>query len=137
MSTFDQFDRELASPPPPTLVSDTEAHAKLKRNLSIALDRHKEIMDFELPDIPAGDKRLALEAANMTVKAALATDKTALKARQDNTIARVLLRLLFYRKLRGREMGPDDLKRLQTAPRVELEAALGPRALAEYDQLEW
>lgn len=94
-------------------------------------------MDFELPDIPTGDKRLALEAANMTVKAALATDKTALKARQDNTIARVLLRMLFYKKLRGRELGLEDLRQLKTAPRAELEAALGPRALQDYDQLEW
>jgi hypothetical protein len=119
--------------PDPTSVSE-EAHAKLRRNLDVALDRHH---DFMIADqVTAGDKRLALEAANTTVKAALTTDRTALKAKSEKTIARVLLRLLFVRKSRGLELSPEDAKMLKSAPRAEIEAALFPRQLAEYDRME-
>ena len=108
--------------PDPALVSE-EAHAKLKRNLDLALDRHHDFMTAE--QVTAGDKRLALESANITVKAALTTDRTALKAQSDNVIERVFLRMLFYKKVYGRDMTAEDLNRLKTTPRAELEAALG------------
>jgi hypothetical protein len=134
LNEFDQFEKGLETRPP--LTSDAEAHTKLKRNLAVALDVHNEIMTFRL-DAPPADKRLALEAANATVKAALATDRAALKARQDNALERVFLRLLYYRKVMGKELKPQDVKQLQTAPRKELEAALGQRELETYDHMEW
>ena len=87
--------------------------------------------------VTAGDKRLALEAANITVKAALTTDRTALKARADNTLERVLLRAIVVRRYHGRDVPPERVKQLKATPRAELEAALGPRWLAEYDRMEW
>jgi len=119
--------------PDPTLVS-AEAHAKLKRNLGVALDRHHDFMTAD--QVTAGDKRLALEAANNTVKAALATDRTALKAKSEKTIERVLLRLLVIRKMRGFDLTDDDVRMLRSTPRPELEAALGPQLLATYDRME-
>jgi hypothetical protein len=121
--------------PDPALVSE-EAHAKLKRNLSIALDVHKAAMEATLPNIEIGNKRLMVEAANMTVKAALTTDKTSLKARSEKTIERVLLRLLVIRILHGCENRPEDEKKLRSTPRPELEAALGPKLLATYDKMD-
>ena len=59
-------------PPAPTLATEGDAHNKLQRNVDLALDVHHKFMTTE-PET-AGDKRLALEAANMSVKAALATD---------------------------------------------------------------
>ena len=132
------FDEVLYTAPKPApespLVSDTELHAKLKRNLDLALDQHHNFMTAE--QVTAGDKRLALEAANITVKAALTTDRTALKAKSERTIERVLLRLLVIRILHGRENRPEDEKKLRSTPRPELEAALGPKLLATYDKME-
>jgi hypothetical protein len=122
------------SEPAPT--TGEEAQAKLKRNLSLALEVHKDAMTGQLVG-EGGDKRLALEAANTTVKAALTTDRTALKARADNTIERVLLRLIVVRKYHGRENAPELVKKLHATPRAELEAALGQRWLKEYDRMEW
>ena len=135
MSSWDQYEQELPSAPTPILTSETEAHAKLKRNLAKALDRHNELLD--LPLETAGDKRIVHDAATATIKAALATDKTALKARQDNTMARVLLRLLFYRRYRGLPLSDEHLAQLRNAPRKDLEAAMSARELAMYDRLEW
>ena len=135
------FDEVLYPAPKPApespLVSDSEAHAKLKRNLDMALDVHKQAMSATLPDIPGGDKRLMVESANTTVKAALATDRTALKARSDNILERVLLRVIVVRKYHGREVAPKDVERLRATPRAELEAALGQRWLKEYDRMEF
>ena len=136
MSDFDQFDRVLPESRGTLTSEGSEAHVKLKRNLAVALDVHHDAMTLDLPNVGVGDKRLMVEAANMTVKAALTTDRTALKARSDKTIERVLLRLLFLRKMRGFDLTDDDVKMLRSAPRAELEAALGPK-LADYDKLEW
>ena len=86
-------------PPAPTLASEGDAHNKLQRNVQLALEVHHKLMSAEPEN--AGDKRLALEAANMSVKAALATDRTALKARQENTMELFMLRVLFSRKRLG------------------------------------
>jgi hypothetical protein len=141
MNDYDLFDKALPPrppPPPPTLASEGEAHQKLKRNLDLALDVHNQAMRAELPpDLPAGEKRLMVETAHVTVKAALATDRTALRARQENTLEIVMLRILFARKQRGYPIKPEDEERLRTAPRAKLEIALMPREVAEYDQLEW
>ena len=119
-------------PEPPRAVA-SEAHAKLKRNLDLALDVHKQAMQFELPETDAGSKRLAVESATATVKAALTTDKTALKARSDNnSFKRVLLKLLFLKVQRGDALPPDRLKLLTSASREEIEAALGP-LIRDYD----
>jgi hypothetical protein len=113
------------------------ANAKLKRNLNLALERHKDIMSLDIgPESPVGEKRLVLEAATATVKAALTTDRTALKARSNNTLERVFLRLLFIKLQMGRAVKPEDVTKLKTAPRKELEEALGP-LLADYDRMEW
>ena len=119
--------------PDPALVSE-EAHVKLRRNLDLALDRHNDFMTAD--QVTAGDKRLALEAANTTIKAALTADRTALKAKSEKTIERVLLRLLVIRIFaRAREQA-GGWKKLRSTPRAELEAALGPRWLSEYDRME-
>jgi hypothetical protein len=122
--------------PDPTLVSE-EAHAKLKRNLTKALDRHDALMDLPIdgPAATAGDKRIVLEAANATVKAALTTDRAALKAKSDNILYRVLLRAIFIRLESGRSNTPDRLNMLRTASRTDLEAALGKK-IADYDRME-
>ena len=133
---FDLLDERVASPPPPILTS-SEAHAKLKRNLDMALDVHQQAMSATLPDVPVGEKRLMVESAHATVKAALATDKTALRARSDNTLERILIRCLFYARRFGRTLSEADRERIRCAPRKDLEAALSPRELAEYDQTEW
>lgn len=136
MNDYERLKEELASPPPkPVLTSDGDAHNKLQRNVQVALDIHHQLMLAE-PET-AGDKRLALEAANMSVKAALATDRTALKARQENTIEIVMLRVLFARISRGMWVKPEDAEKLRTAPRAKLEIALGARSLAEFDELKW
>jgi len=142
MSDSDPFDGELTPPPSGSAMGLTspgdEAHVKLKRNLSLALDRQHEFLGAPVtPEMPVSEKRMVLEAAGATVKAALATDRTALKARQDNTLELVMLRVLFHRKRLGYELEDKYLERLKTAPRAQLEIALGPRQMMQYDQLEW
>jgi hypothetical protein len=121
---------------PPRVIA-VEAHTKLARNLDLALDVHQQAMSASLPDVPQGDKRLMVESAHATVKAALATDRTALRARQENTLEIVLLRVLFARIKRGMWVKPEDAEKLRTAPRAKLETALGARQMIEYDTLEW
>jgi hypothetical protein len=118
--------------PDPTL--SEEAHAKLKRNLDVALDRHHDFMTAD--QVTASDRRLALESANMTVKAALTTDRTALKAKSEKTIERALLRLLVIRILHGLQNPRELIEKLRSTPRPELEAALGPKLLATYDKMD-
>jgi len=130
---------ELFEGPPP-LTTATEAHEKLKRNLDQALDWHSAAMAGELPDLPAGDKRLGQESANMTVKAALTTDRTALKARSEGIAERLALRTLFHRKRLGRELSPAEEAELRSTPRKKMEAAMGdgpgaPRLMAEFDKM--
>lgn len=132
MKNFDLFDRKLTTPEP---IVEGEAHVKLKRNLDLALDRHKEIMADELQGVPHQTQRLIADVATATVKAALATDKTALKARQDNALERVFLRVLFHRKRRGDILDHEETERLRTATRIDLEASLDARQLAEYDRM--
>jgi hypothetical protein len=129
---FGHIRHSTPKPEPDPTVSE-EAHVKLRRNLDLALNRHHDFMTAD--QVTAGDKRLALEAANTTVKAALTSDRTALKARNEKTIERVLLRLLFLRRQRGYALSAEDEKMLKTAPRAELEAALGSK-LKEYDEME-
>ena len=143
-SPFDIFDEEPPAAPLPadepelTRAVAAEAHAKLKRNLDLALERHEEILSQPLAEeTDVRNKRLVAEVATATVKAALATDRTALKARQENTIEIVMLRVLFQRYLRAMEIKPEDKEKLRTAPRAKLEIALGARGLAEYDELKW
>ena len=131
VSDYDQFD-SLAPASKATLAFEGEPHAKLKRNLNLALDKHEELMSM-VPE-SVGDRRIILDAATATVKAALTTDRTALKARSEKTIERVLLRLVFLRKIGGYAVGAEDEKMLKTAPRAELEAALGPR-IADFDRM--
>jgi hypothetical protein len=57
----------------------TTPAAKLQRNLLLALDRLEEIMTGNAHR-NVRDKRLALEAATATIKAAIAADKNVLKA---------------------------------------------------------
>ena len=84
-----------------------EAHAKLKRNLDLALQRHEERLSQPLAEeTDLRNKRLVAEVANTTVEAALATDRNALKARQQNTIEIVMLRVLFARIRRGMASSP-------------------------------
>jgi hypothetical protein len=143
-SPFDIFD---AGPPAAPLPADQpeppravagEAHAKLKRNLDLALERHEEILSQPIrEETDVRNKRLVAEVATATVKAALTTDRTALKARQDKTLEILFLRVLFVAKSMGKELSARDLEKLKTAPRAELEAALSPRFLAEYDRMEF
>lgn len=137
MKDYNILDEKLGSGPSPTLAIEGEAHEKLKRNLHLALDLHGDIMEGAQVAENASDRRLMAEVATATVKAALATDRTALKARRDNTLERLVLRVLFHRKRLGYDMAPRDLEELKNAPRVELEAALSPRWMAEYDQMEF
>jgi hypothetical protein len=58
----------------------TTPAAKLQRNLFVALDCLEEILSGETRGRSLRDRRLALEAATATIKAAIATDKTMLKA---------------------------------------------------------
>ncbi len=58
----------------------TTPAAKLQRNLFLALDLLEQIMMGKALDRNVRDKRLAVEAAAATIKAAIATDKNALKA---------------------------------------------------------
>ena len=126
---------QRTDPKPETLVSDnTEAHSKLKRNLSKALDRQDELLDG--PTTTVGERMVIASVAATTVKAALSTDRTALKARADNVIEQVLLRAIVVRAYRGYEVRPEDVRRLKATPRGELEAALGPKWLATYDKME-
>jgi hypothetical protein len=54
--------------------------AKLRRNLFLALDVLEKIMMGSAPDYNLRDKRLAVEAATMTIKVAISADKNMLKA---------------------------------------------------------
>jgi hypothetical protein len=141
-SPFDIFDAGPPAAPVPADVPEppravaAEPYAKLKRNLDLALDVHKQALSASLPDVPASDKRLMVESAHATVKA-LATDRTAVKARQENTLELVMLRVLFARKRHGYASKPEDEEKLRTAPRTKLETSLGARGLAEYDALKW
>jgi hypothetical protein len=142
-SPFDIFDagEPAAQPtynePEPPRVAATEAHTKLKRNLDLALERHEEILSRPIAEeSDVRSKRLVAEVATATVKAALTTDRAALKARSDNITDRTLLRLLFIRYQMGLPVRPDHLERLWTAPRAEIEAALWPKQLVEYDRMK-
>jgi hypothetical protein len=143
-SPFDIFDEEPpaahlpADEPEPPRALVAEAHAKLKRNLDLALERYEEILSQPIAEeTDVRNKRLVAEVATATVKAALATDRTALKARQENTIELVMLRVLLARKSRGLWIKPEDEEKPRIAPRAKLETALGARGLAEYDELKW
>jgi len=112
--------------------------AKLKRNLDLALERHEEILSQPIAEeTDVRNKRLVAEVATATVKAAISTDKNALKARQDNILERVLLHCLFHARKFGRTLSEADRERIKNAPRKELEAASSPRQLAEYDRGEF
>jgi hypothetical protein len=127
-----------ADEPEPTRAVATEAHAKLKRNLDLALERHEEILSRPIvEETDVRNKRLVAEVATATVKAALTTDRTALKARQENTMERLFLRYLFVKRRNGASLTLDQVVKLRSTARPELEAALGPKFMAEYDQLEW
>jgi hypothetical protein len=118
---------------PPNAVAG-EPHAKLKRNLDLALDRHGEIMSRPITeDTDQKDRRLAAEVATATIKAANSADKNVLRAHKDDVLKRLLLRVLIYRWQRGELLGAQDLGRLRSASRAEIEAALGPRQVAEFD----
>ena len=54
--------------------------------------------------------------ATATVKAALTTDRTALKARQDRALERVFLRVLFHRKRLGYDLSSREIEPLRSAP---------------------
>ena len=136
MNDFDLFERKFPTSSSSELI-EGEAHVKLKRNLHLALDRHEQIMRDELQEMPQQAKRLIAEVATATVKAALTTDRTALKARQDNSLERVFLRVLFHRKRLGYALSEKEAERLRSASRAEIEASLGPRQLAEYDAMEF
>ena len=58
----------------------TTPAAKLRRNLFLALDVLEKIMMGRAPDCNLRDKRLAAEAATVTIKAAISTYKNMLKA---------------------------------------------------------
>jgi hypothetical protein len=129
--------RPAPQPEPPPLVA-TEAHEKLRRNLGLALDRHHDLIAKPLtPETTAHDKRLALEASTSTIKAALATDRTALRTRQEDTLGIALIRIWLSGVLLGKTLEPGDLEKLRTMPRAKLQAALNPRQLAEYDLIDW
>jgi len=136
---FSDVLRPAPQPAPPT--TEEEAHTKLKRNLDLALERHGEILSQPITEeTNARDKRLAADVGASTIKAALTTDKTALKARQDNILELVMLRVIFHRKRMGLEIEPKHVELLKNAPRAKIEAALGqgpggPRQLAEYDDM--
>lgn len=122
---------------PPPLVAQ-ESHAKLARNLSKALDRHNELMDLDIgPDAPANNKRVVLDAASTTIKAATTVDRTALKARSENVHEITMLRIWFAGVKLGRDLKPEDYEKLRTAPRAKVEAAIGARQMAKYDAINW
>jgi hypothetical protein len=142
-SPFDVFDAKPtaalspANEPEPSRAVATEAHAKLKRNLDLALERHEEILSQPIAgEIDVRKKRLVAEVATATIKASVTTDRTALKARSDNIIARVLLRAIFTRLVAGLPTREEDLARLKGASRKEIEASLFPRQLEEYDRMK-
>ncbi len=100
----------------------------------LALERHEEILSQPITEeTDLRNKRLVAEVATATVKAAISTDKTALKACRDNILERVFLRILVHQKLLGEALGPQEMDRLRRASRAEIEAALDPRTLAEFD----
>ena len=72
------------APPPYPLTGSgddpTTPAAKLQRNLFLALDLLEKILSGETLGRSLRDRRLALEAATATIKAAIATDKNMLKA---------------------------------------------------------
>ena len=55
--------------------------AKLRRNFFLALDVLEKLMMGSAPDCNLRDKRLAVEAATMTIKAFISANKGALKSR--------------------------------------------------------
>jgi hypothetical protein len=61
----------------------TTPAAKLQRNLFLALDLLEETMMGKALGGNLRDKRLAVEAATATIKAAIATDKNMLKPRRE------------------------------------------------------
>jgi hypothetical protein len=95
---------------PPRIVADGP-HAKLRRNLDLALDRHAEILAKAItPESDASDKRLVAETATATVKAANSIDRTALAARQDDTLKLVLARM----KEEQARLALEDAARVKT-----------------------
>lgn len=129
-SGFDQFE-SLGPPSKATLAFEGEPHEQLKRNLKKALLRQDELLDVSTETV--GGQMVVAGVAATVVKAALTTDRTALKARSDNnSFKRVLLKLLFLKVQRGDALPPDRLKLLTSASREEIEAALGP-LIRDYD----
>jgi len=123
-------DRLQAQTPLP-LASTEESHAKLQRNLSLALDLHREILSSGFSEeMPAGRQRIGLEAASQTVKAALTVDRTALKARQDDVFERCFIRMLAMSRA---PLSSELATILKRTPREKLEASLSSEDLAAYD----
>jgi hypothetical protein len=79
---FAEGARPNAYAPAPYAPGDgpTTPAAKLQRNLLLALDLLEEIMMGRAQDGNVRDKRLAVEAATATIKAAIAADKNVLNA---------------------------------------------------------
>jgi hypothetical protein len=131
----DPFDRP--QPELPRFV-ESEAHELLKENLTLALGVHRQAMTGKLPaNLPIGEKRLAVESAHTTVKAALQTDRAALRARQENTMEIAMIRIWFAGVTLGEKLEPVDLEKLRATPRAKLEAALGQRQMQEFDEIRW
>ena len=127
----------FALPPEPPVVAESAAHEQLKANLDLALGVHRRAMSAELPNIPTADKRLMVESAHVTVRAALQTDSNALRARENNVLELVLWRVVFERIRRGLPVKDEDRERLRNAPRSRLEQAFSPRQMLQFDKMKW
>jgi hypothetical protein len=116
---FDIFDRLAGdaprerTPPAPAPVIGEELSVRLQHNLSLAVHRQGELLSrpvYAEDDIK--ERRLVAEVANNVARLAASVNATALQARKDNFLARVLIVLAQEKQKLGYELGEEELKRL-------------------------
>ncbi len=118
---FDIFDRLAGDAPrerpgEPAPGIGEVLSVRLQHNLSLAVHRQGELLSrpvYAEDDIK--ERRLVAEVANNVARLAASVNATALQARKDNFLARVLIVLAQEKQKLGYELGEEELKRLGEA----------------------
>jgi hypothetical protein len=130
----DIFGPELnpVAPEPPPVAAQLvggDAHAKLGRNLDLALQRQTEILSKPITDeTEPREKRLVADTAHMVVKTAAGIDASRLQARgDDDSLARIFQKIAEAKQRLGERLtaqGRERLVELDTVPEGEADNEL-------------
>jgi hypothetical protein len=132
-NTFDIFDAVFGAaktpetPPSaePATLTATDANAKLRRNIDLALDRQGEILSQPVtPETPPKDKRIVAEVANHTVKTGVRVEESRLRARNEDIMPRILAALAREKQKLGDGLTSEERARLE---KLDLKNEAPPR----------